>query len=208
MPFDISKLLISLLLVCTFMTIDLWTKREAWKLDSSSRASLISGDKITITVPVRNYGGPGIFSHEPPDQSFHYWHIFVAFVSLACFWCLVLSNERIWHSAIGAIPVGGMWGNVYEMLIYGSVTDFIRLNGFGVLNSLTFNVADVFIFAGLPIYYLTEEIQPYDKFISLLLHVSIFSLFVSILPSEPSVYIAIGCLYYLLIWPDPEEGRV
>mgnify|MGYP001480877868 CR=1 FL=1 len=73
---------------------------------------------------------------------------------------------------------------------------------------LTFNVADVFIFAGLPLYYLTEEIQPYDKFISLLLHVSIFSLFVSILPSEPSVYIAIGCLYYLLIWPDPEEGRV
>ena len=205
---DFSRLTVSLLLVGLFTGIDLWTKHAVLYSIDLLTGPMDLGGMFTIVEPVRNYGGPGVFSSDSQDDSFRYWHIFGALASLACFRWLVMSDERLWHSAIGAVPVGGMWGNVYEFLFYGSVTDFIILNGSGVLGKFIFNVADVFIFAGLALYYLTAEMRPYDKMIALLLHVSIFSVILSILPSEPSVYIAIGCLYYLLIWPDPEEEIV
>ena len=208
MTFDLSKLVISIFLVGMFVGVDLWTKHEAWNSTVLHEGTIDLGDRVTLNEPVINYGGPGIFGSEVPNLNYRYWHIFVVVFSMGCFAALVLFNERIWHSMIGAAPVGGMCGNALELMIYGGATDFITFNGLGPLDGFIYNVADVFIVAGLPVYYLTSEMAPSAKLISLILCISIFSLTFGLLPSDPAVFMAIGCLFLLLFWPDTNNMRV
>ena len=44
--------------------------------------------------------------------------------------------------------VGGGFGNIYDRLVYGSVTDFLQMN-FVIVQTGIFNMADVSIMAGM-----------------------------------------------------------
>ncbi|UWQ04446.1 signal peptidase II [Aliiroseovarius crassostreae] len=44
--------------------------------------------------------------------------------------------------------VGGALGNVVDRVIYGAVVDFLNMSCCGFQNPYSFNVADVFVFAG------------------------------------------------------------
>ena len=50
---------------------------------------------------------------------------------------------------VGAgMVVGGAMANVLDRVIYGAVADFLNMSCCGINNPFTFNVADIFIFAG------------------------------------------------------------
>ncbi|MDA5092723.1 signal peptidase II [Aliiroseovarius sp. KMU-50] len=50
---------------------------------------------------------------------------------------------------IGAgLLVGGALGNVVDRVIHGAVVDFLNMSCCGIQNPYSFNVADVFVFAG------------------------------------------------------------
>lgn len=55
----------------------------------------------------------------------------------------VALDRRLLAAVAGGLLAGGSVGNVYERIIYGHVTDFLRLPYWP-----TFNVADVFIVTG------------------------------------------------------------
>jgi len=44
--------------------------------------------------------------------------------------------------------VGGALGNALDRFMHGAVADFLNMSCCGVVNPFTFNVADIFIFAG------------------------------------------------------------
>lgn len=44
--------------------------------------------------------------------------------------------------------VGGALANALDRVIYGAVADFLNMSCCGIQNPFTFNIADVFIFAG------------------------------------------------------------
>ena len=46
------------------------------------------------------------------------------------------------------LGVGGGFGNIYDRLVYGSVTDFLQMN-FVIVRTGIFNMADVSIMAGM-----------------------------------------------------------
>jgi len=51
--------------------------------------------------------------------------------------------------------IGGGIGNVYDRIVYGSVTDFIHLD-FGLFRTGIFNFADVFIMIGIGILFINS----------------------------------------------------
>ncbi len=61
---------------------------------------------------------------------------------------------RRWHllswrmQASAGLLVGGALGNVSDRILYGFVLDFINVSCCGINNPFVFNIADVFIFAG------------------------------------------------------------
>lgn len=66
----------------------------------------------------------------------------------------VLYWVRRWHSeswkmqASAGLLIGGALGNIADRLLYGYVLDFLNVSCCGINNPFVFNVADVFIFAG------------------------------------------------------------
>lgn len=46
------------------------------------------------------------------------------------------------------LVIGGALANVLDRLIYGAVADFLNMSCCGIDNPFSFNIADVFIFAG------------------------------------------------------------
>lgn len=44
--------------------------------------------------------------------------------------------------------VGGALGNIIDRVIYGAVVDFLNMSCCGINNPFSFNVADIFVFAG------------------------------------------------------------
>ncbi|MCK8463484.1 signal peptidase II [Aliiroseovarius sp. S1339] len=54
---------------------------------------------------------------------------------------------RLAHISAGLL-VGGALGNVVDRIYYGAVVDFLNMSCCGIQNPFSFNVADIFVFAG------------------------------------------------------------
>jgi len=77
------------------------------------------------------------------------WVLVLAAVVISLVLAAWVRNERGWLRplAVGAI-VGGAIGNAVDRIVYGAVADFINMSCCGIDNPSSFNIADVFIFAG------------------------------------------------------------
>lgn len=56
-------------------------------------------------------------------------------------------SARMIHIGAGLV-IGGAIGNVWDRIQYGAVADYLNMSCCGFRNPYTFNVADIFIFAG------------------------------------------------------------
>jgi signal peptidase II len=50
--------------------------------------------------------------------------------------------------ASAGLLIGGALGNIIDRIYYGAVVDFLNMSCCGINNPYSFNVADVFVFAG------------------------------------------------------------
>jgi len=77
-----------------------------------------------------------------------------ALVALACLvvawviWWMRRERPGFRAELSAGLLIGGALGNVLDRLIYGAVADFLNMSCCGIRNPFTFNVADIFIFAG------------------------------------------------------------
>lgn len=62
-------------------------------------------------------------------------------------WVLKNNAPRLGLISAGLL-VGGALGNVIDRLIFGAVVDFLNMSCCGIQNPYSFNIADVFVFAG------------------------------------------------------------
>ena len=77
-----------------------------------------------------------------------------ALVALSMLLCLALSiwllrrHHGVWMHRSGGLTVGGALGNAIDRAMQGHVTDFLNMSCCGIANPYVFNLADIFIFAG------------------------------------------------------------
>lgn len=88
----------------------------------------------------------GLFSGSP--EATKWILIAVAFgLCFAVLWWMRDETRPIVHISTGLL-IGGALGNVVDRFIYGAVVDFINVTCCGIHNPFSFNVADIFVFAG------------------------------------------------------------
>lgn len=52
------------------------------------------------------------------------------------------------YAAAYGLIIGGALGNALDRIVHGAVADFLNMSCCGIRNPYTFNIADIFIFAG------------------------------------------------------------
>lgn len=68
-------------------------------------------------------------------------------ISVWLLWWAYHQTGKLIHIGAGLV-IGGAIGNVWDRIQYGAVADYLNMSCCGIRNPYTFNVADVFIFAG------------------------------------------------------------
>ena len=74
---------------------------------------------------------------------------FSLLVACAVLYWVLRWHKESWRMMLSAgLLIGGALGNVADRLLHGYVLDFLNMSCCGLNNPFVFNVADVFIFAG------------------------------------------------------------
>ncbi|RZK49935.1 MAG: signal peptidase II [Pedobacter sp.] len=74
-------------------------------------------------------------------------------IGFGLYYLFTEKNLNLWTQAGFCMLLGGGLGNVYDRIVYGSVTDFLHMD-FGFVQTGVFNVADMFIMAGIGILFI------------------------------------------------------
>ncbi|MEO1563817.1 MAG: signal peptidase II [Pseudomonadota bacterium] len=89
----------------------------------------------------------GLFSEAP--KIFRTILIFVAIaISLGAMVWVMLSGTGWFGATSAGLLAGGALGNAWDRFQFGAVRDFLNMSCCGIQNPYVFNLADVFIFAG------------------------------------------------------------
>lgn len=117
---------------------------------SPGSQSSIIGDWFTLHN-VENTGAfLGMGSDFNPTLKFILLLIVPIVVLIAVLYYIITNKDLDKWSVIGfACVVGGGVANVYDRIVYGSVTDFLHLDFGGMLRTGIFNMADVSVTTGM-----------------------------------------------------------
>ena len=89
----------------------------------------------------------GLFSGQPDAAR---WFLIALSVMISVAIAIWAFRSFRWPSEYisAGILIGGALGNALDRLLYGAVADYLNMSCCGINNPFTFNVADIFIFAG------------------------------------------------------------
>ena len=76
--------------------------------------------------------------------------ILIALAVGVSIWLLIWGSQmqNFWAKFAAGHLIGGALANALDRVLYGAVADFLNMSCCGIQNPFTFNVADIFIFAG------------------------------------------------------------
>ncbi len=138
-----------LLLVFVNIGCDQYSKAVVRENVSSYSITELMGDKLILTK-VENSGAMlSLGENLSPLLKNILLQGLPSLALLVCLGILLIKTRMGWLSilALTAI-VGGGIGNIYDRILYGSVTDFLQID-LGLLKSGVFNMADVSITVGI-----------------------------------------------------------
>ena len=143
------KKLLLLLLICSNIGCDQISKSIVRKELSSQDQIKLLYDRLTL-LKVENYGAFLSFGDTFPESFKFIGLSLLPLMILGYAVYYLLTNPR--HGKVYAIGlcfvIGGGIGNLYDRLLYGSVTDFLHLD-LGFFQTGVFNLADVSIMIGI-----------------------------------------------------------
>lgn len=78
--------------------------------------------------------------------------VWIAIAAMVCAWVLwwvrrVPDMPKLGYICCGLL-IGGALGNVFDRVVYGYVLDFLNNSCCGFNNPYSYNIADIFVFAG------------------------------------------------------------
>ena len=80
-------------------------------------------------------------------------------VSLGLLWWARRSGDVRRRVGVGLVA-GGALSNALDRVVHGAVVDFLNVSAFGLNNPFSFNIADVWVFAGFGLILLSAEQRP------------------------------------------------
>jgi signal peptidase II len=118
------------------------------RIDYNERIALVN-DHLTLTK-IENQGALLGLGQSLPQPVKILLLTVLPLASLGLALLYLLSNRNLSKSMVLSICfiIGGGIGNIYDRLIYGSVTDFLHID-FVLFETAIFNMADVSILAGI-----------------------------------------------------------
>ena len=103
-----------------------------------------------------------------------------------------------------ALIIGGSLGNLFDRMYYYAVPDFIDLH-LANYHWFIFNVADIFIFIGIPLSLITSSLDPFSKVVNLIICGATILVIFGIIPAKFPSFAAIGALWLITFWPIRES---
>ena len=117
--------------------LDLQTVREIPVLPPLLVFKMAWNDGINFGL----FGGGAEFSR---------WILIVIAIAISTWIAIWMRQFQGWLPVLCAgMVVGGALGNALDRVIYGAVVDFLNMSCCGINNPYVFNLADVFVFAGI-----------------------------------------------------------
>ena len=89
----------------------------------------------------------GLFSNSPEFARYVLILIAIVVSGFLIWWARRTLTRTVTLMGAGLI-IGGALANALDRVIYGAVADFLNMSCCGINNPYTFNIADIFIFAG------------------------------------------------------------
>ncbi len=144
-----QRIVLVLVLLAISVGIDQWTKSLATLHLAGAESIYYWGEFFRLTY-VKNRGAFLSLGAELNDQLRYYvLHIFPVILLVGMTAYVMLSRALGRWQVVGlSLVLGGGLSNVYDRLLYGEVIDFMHMKVFGLQTGI-FNVADMFIMAGL-----------------------------------------------------------
>jgi signal peptidase II len=150
-----NKQLAKGLLICSILLVnvgcDQISKIAVRKsIDYAEEISVIKNH--FILTKVENYGAFLSLGHNLPDAVKFILLTLLPLGVLLCSVVFLITNSNLSKATIAGacFIIGGGLGNVYDRMVYGSVTDFLHLD-FVIFRTGIFNLADVSIMTGFSI---------------------------------------------------------
>jgi len=144
----LRNIIISLIL-CSSLACDQLSKniaRESLRYDEQIK---LLNDRLTL-AKVENTGAFLSFGESMPEWLKFLFLVMIPLLVLASGIFYLFGNKNLTNAyTLGlCLVIGGGAGNIYDRIIYGSVTDFLHLD-FGLFQTGVFNLADVSVMFGI-----------------------------------------------------------
>lgn len=159
----ISKILISLLVILSNISCDQITKNQARENISHHEVINVVDDNFVLTKVENTGAALSLGSGLAPSLKIVVLQL-LPLIVLVLMFVYIVRTHKISQPNVIAISfiIGGGIGNIYDRILYGSVTDFMYLE-YGSLHTGIFNMADVSVVVGTGLLFANQLIAEANK---------------------------------------------
>lgn len=159
------KGIISLVIIFSNISCDQWSKEKVRKEIAQHETINVIDDNFILTNVENTGAALSLGSNLRPGLKVVFLQIFPLLIMLLMFLYILREKEISKLNLVAfSFIIGGGIGNIYDRILYNSVTDFMYLE-FGELHTGIFNMADVSVVIGTLLILLNSllsEIQKYQ----------------------------------------------
>jgi len=142
------KIFVSLLVIFCNISCDQITKEKVRNEISTSETINVINDNFILTKVENTGAALSLGENLSPQLKIVFLQILPILFLMLMFYCIIrIKNITKLNLVAISFMIGGGIGNIYDRILYNSVTDFMYLE-FGSLHTGIFNMADVSVVVG------------------------------------------------------------